>query len=153
MTLLSLPTASPWKLVVGPVARGGGALLLLLVGGLWATSPDPGAGARLGASSSSPRAGYRLTLMTDSLPNCYYGSAWNDGEVVLPHDASDGKTVTLTSRYDFEDGCTWEATEILTPNGAGYSYTYVEHHVACEEGATPAAACARSGIVRVAPND
>jgi hypothetical protein len=144
--LPAVPAASSWRVV-----RVGGVLLLLLFVGLWA-------GSRAGLWASSPHplslsGGYRLTLTTESLPNCYYGSAWNDGEVVLAHDASDGKTVTLTSRYDFEDGCTWEATETLTPDGAGYSYAYAERPVACTAGAMPAAACARVGSVRVTPHD
>jgi hypothetical protein len=94
---------------------------------------------------------YRLTLETRSNPICYYGSAWNDGDVFLSHDARDGRAVTLTSRYDFQDGCTWEAVERLTPNGSGYSYSYTERHVSCREGARPGIACARHGHVTVTP--
>ena len=90
-------------------------------------------------------------LDTTADPACVYGSAWNDGDVLLSHDASDGKTVHLTSRYDFRDGCTWEATETLTPSDAGYEYEYSEHVVECKRHATPGLACPRKGHVTVVP--
>jgi hypothetical protein len=143
MSLPSFLPFSTWKVVASPVVRVG---VALLVGGAVAASAAP-------ASRPTPLPnGYRLALATESAPNCYYGSAWNDGDVVLPHDASDGKAVTITSRYEFEDGCTWEATERLTPQGSGYAYEYVEHYVSCEDGAKPASACARRGAVSVSPN-
>ncbi len=58
--------------------------------------------------------------------------------------------MTLTSRYDFQDGCTWEAVETLTPNGrSGYTYDYAERYVSCRPGASPGIACARHGTVTV----
>jgi hypothetical protein len=145
MALPSFPTASAWKLVTRPAALVGAALL---AGGAlvaaWGPSALPAAG---------PPGSYRLALQVESDPVCYYGSAWNDGDVVLAHDASDGRTVTLTSRYDFEDGCTWEATEVLTPSGDEYTYEYTERVVACRPGARPATACARRGVVTVEAND
>jgi hypothetical protein len=143
MALHSFLTASAWKLVTRPVALVGGALL---AGGLALA----GLSAPTRAIDATPTA-YRLSLDTASDPICYYGSAWNDGDVFLSHDASDGRTVTLTSRYDFQDGCTWEATETLTPNGGGYSYEYSEHYVSCRPGASPGIACARHGAVTVTP--
>ena len=145
MALHSFLTASAWRVVTRPVTLVGGALL---AGGL-----------ALAGLSAGPRAGdqpvpaaYRLTLATDSNPICYYGSAWNDGDVFLSHDAGDGREVTLTSRYDFQDGCTWEAVERLTPDGAsGYRYDYSERYVSCREGARPGIACARHGRVTVTP--
>ena len=134
---------SAWRLVARPVALMGGALI---VGGLLAAS----VGGTPCASTSATS--YRLVLDTESDPACVYGSAWNDGDVVLPHDASDGRTVSLTSRYDFEDGCTWEATEVLTPSESGYDYEYTEHIVECKPDATPGLACPRKGHVTVVPN-
>lgn len=146
MALPAFLTTSAWKVVARPVVRWGGALLL---GGVFAAS--------VGSSSRptpAPASGYRLVLETESDPACYYGSAWNDGDVMLAHDASDGRTVTLTNRYDFEDGCTWEATEVLTPSsGEGYTYEYSERPVSCQDGATPAIACSRHGVVAVVPAD
>lgn len=139
MFLPSLPVASAWKLVTRPVLRLGAALLL---GGTLATS----------FTTTHTTGSYRLLLATDSDPACVYGSAWNDGDVLISHDASDGKVVTLTSRYDFEDGCTWEATETLTPEGRGYAYEYSEQVVSCQTGAIQGVACARRGHVAVVAN-
>jgi hypothetical protein len=129
-----------WRSFGRPVALVGGALL---IGGLLAAST------RSSPPPPPTSTSFRLVLDTESDPACVYGSAWNDGEVVLAHDASDGKTVTLTSRYDFADGCTWEAHEVLTPSGDGYAYEYNEHIVECTRGATPGIACPRRGHVTV----
>jgi hypothetical protein len=142
MALPSLLTSSAWKLVTRPVALVGGALL---AGGLLLMS----LGGECPVTDAQQQPVFRLALETRSSPVCYYGSAWNDGDVFLTHDASDGRVVTLTSRYDFVDGCTWEATETLTPSGDGYRYRYSERFVACRAGARPAAACARTGTVSV----
>lgn len=135
---------SAWRLVARRVLLVGGALV---VGGVLA--------AAVGGSPASlaPALGpsYRLVLDAESDPACVYGSAWNDGDVVMPHDASDGKVVRFTSRYDFQDGCTWEATEKLTPSESGYDYEYVEHIVECKRDATPGLACPRHGHVTVVP--
>jgi hypothetical protein len=142
--LRSALTLSAWRLVARPVVLVGGALLL---GGVLAAS----VGTREVALTPAGGA-YRLVLETTSDPQCVYGSAWNGGDVVLSHDASDGRTVTLTSRYDFADGCTWEATETLTPSESGYDYEYAEHIVECKKDATPGLACPRKGHVTVVPN-
>jgi hypothetical protein len=144
MALASLPFGvTAWKLVTRPVVKLGG---VLLAGGAlmlaWPSSPS---------TAPEPSGSYRLALQTESDAVCYYGSAWNDGDVVLSHDASDGRTVTLTSRYDFEDGCTWEVTEVLTPSGEQYAYEYTERVVACRPGARAATACTRTGVVTVSP--
>ncbi len=139
-------TLSAWRLVARPVALMGGALLL---GGVLAVSVGSSLTPLeppLGAQS------YRLILDTESDPACVYGSAWNDGDLIMPHDASDGKKVTLTSRYDFRDGCTWEATETLTPSEGGYDYQYTEHAVECQRDRRPGLACPRRGHVTVVPN-
>jgi hypothetical protein len=142
--LSSALSLSAWKLVARPVVRLGGALLL---GGVLAASVAPSPRAQPSAG------GYRLVLETTAQPGCYYGSAWNDGDVVLTHDASDGRTVTLTNRYDYADGCTWEASEVLTPDGDGYRYEYKEHIVECSAEAAVGIACPRVGHVTVVPND
>jgi hypothetical protein len=145
--LLRSPLAlSAWRLVARRVllvggALVGGAVLAVSIGG----SPASLAPA-LGGQS------YRLVLDTESDPACVYGSAWNDGDVVLPHDASDGKVVRFTSRYDFKDGCTWEATETLTPSESGYDYEYAEHAVECQRAKRPGLACPRHGHVTIVPS-
>ena len=93
MALHSFLTASAWKVVARPVALLGGALL---AGGLALAGLSGGPRA---IDATTPTA-YRLSLDTVSDPICYYGSAWNDGDVFLSHDASDGRPVTLTSRYE-----------------------------------------------------
>ncbi|MDB4966000.1 MAG: hypothetical protein JWN44_1689 [Myxococcales bacterium] len=144
--LRSALTLSAWRLVARPVVLTGGALLL---GGLFAASIGTREPCRATASAA---ASYRLVLETQTDPQCVYGSAWNGGDVVLSHDASDGRTVTLTSRYDFADGCTWEALEVLTPSGDGYAYSYEERAVECPPAATVGNACPRTGHVTVVPN-
>lgn len=141
MALPSFLLPSTWHVVASPVVALGGALL---AGGalLMAQAPIQ--------PVAAPTSAYRLSLRTESDRACYYGSAWNEGDVLLAHDAGDGRVVTLTGRYDFEDGCTWEVTEVLTPAGSGYAYSYSERPVACALGATPAPACSRSGTVDVA---
>ncbi|MCU1278229.1 MAG: hypothetical protein JWM53_1775 [bacterium] len=139
-------TLSAWKLVARPVVLMGGALLL---GGVLATSIG---GAPVSLAPAMDGQSFRLVLDTESNPACVYGSAWNDGDVIMPHDASDGKTVTLTSRYDFRDGCTWEATETLTPSEGGYDYEYKEHIVECRKNVRPGLACPRKGHVTVVPS-
>jgi hypothetical protein len=148
MFLRSGLTLSAWRLVARPVALLGGALL---VGGALAASVGT---APTSLEPAVAGQSYRLVLDTDaeSNPACVFGSAWNDGDVVLPHDASDGRTVTLTSRYDFIDGCTWEATETLTPADGGYAYAYKEHIVECRKSARQGLACERTGHVTVVPD-
>src|SRR5438309_7559682 len=104
MFLRSGLTLSAWRLVTRPVTLVGGALL---VGGLLAASVG-GSPASI-VPAATPQS-YRLVLDAEVTPPCVYGSAWNDGDVIMPHDASDGKTVRFTTRYDFL-GCTWESTE------------------------------------------
>jgi hypothetical protein len=84
---------------------------------------------------------------------CYWGTAWEpNATVLIDHDASDGRLVTFKTRYPFVDGCWWEGAEVLTPMADGrYSYTYSDHLVSCEEGAEPAEACTRSGVVTAVP--
>ena len=145
MFLRSGLTLSAWRLVARPVALMGGALL---VGGVLAATVG---GAPVSLAPAFDAQSYRLVLDTENDPACVYGSAWNDGDVVMPHDASDGKTVRFTTRYDFL-GCTWESTETLTPSESGYEYEYAEHIVECKKDATPGLACPRTGHVTVVPN-
>ena len=88
-----------------------------------------------------------LDLDAPSDPVCYYESAFNSGTVVLERSAVEGRPLHLTQRYQWLDGCTWEAEETLMPHGSLYSYSYEEHVVSCEVGATPARACERHGVV------
>ena len=88
-----------------------------------------------------------LDLDADSDPACYYESAFNGGAVVLERAAVEGRPLHLTQRYQWLDGCTWESEETLVPHGALFSYSYEEHVVSCEVGATPARACERHGVV------
>jgi hypothetical protein len=78
---------------------------------------------------------------------CYYESAFNDGTLRFDRSAIEGRPLHLTQRYQWLDGCTWEAEETLIPHGSLFAYSYNEHVVACEEGATPARACERHGVV------
>jgi len=143
MGLPSFLTPSTWQVVARPVVALGG---VLLAGGALLMAQVPAM-----RSLVTPTAAYRLTLHTTSDSTCYYGSAWNEGDVLIAHDAGDGHVLTLTGRYDFEDGCTWEATEILTPTHSGYAYSYSEQPISCAIGSRPARACSRVGTVDVAP--
>jgi hypothetical protein len=78
---------------------------------------------------------------------CYYESAFNSGTVVLERAAVEGRPLHLTQRYQWLDGCTWEAEETLVPHGSLFAYSYEEHVVSCEVGSTPARACERHGVV------
>jgi hypothetical protein len=146
MFLRSGLTLSAWRLVARPVTLVGGALL---AGGVLAASVG---GSLVSLEPAATPQSYRLVLDAEVHPPCVYGSAWADGDVVMPHDNSDGKTIRFTSRYDFQDGCTWEATETLTPSESGYDYDYKEHIVECKKHVTPGLACPRTGHVMVVPN-
>ena len=88
-----------------------------------------------------------LELDAPADPACYYESAFNGGTVVLERAAVEGRPLHLTQRYQWLDGCTWEAEETLVPHGSLFSYSYEEHVVSCDVGATPARACERHGVV------
>jgi hypothetical protein len=93
---------------------------------------------------------YRFTLHAPVQASTIYVSAWNDGEVYVDHDGSDGKTLTFTRRADEHDGCRWQGTEILTPIGPhAYVYSYDEKIISCEEDAHPFVRTPRRGIVTV----
>lgn len=93
---------------------------------------------------------YRLVLHAPSGPGYFYLSAWNDGDVFLPHDASDHKVVTLVRRGDEHDGCSWMGTEKLVPLGArAYAYSYEETILSCRPDANPFRKTPRTGIVTV----
>ena len=100
---------------------------------------------------AAPIAIDRWVLDAQRDPHCYYGSSWNDGDLMMPH-AQHDETVRFLHRYNFEDGCTWEAVETLTPDGhGGYTYQYDEEPVSCVEGAEPNPACPLTGAVHVLP--
>lgn len=88
-----------------------------------------------------------LDLDATNDPACYYESAFNSGTVVLERAAVEGRPLHLTQRYQWLDGCTWEAEETLVPHGSLFAYSYEEHVVSCDVGATPARACERHGVV------
>jgi hypothetical protein len=88
-----------------------------------------------------------LDLDTPADPSCYFESAFSGGTVVLERSAVEGRPLHFTQRYQWMDGCTWEVQETLMPHGSLYSYSYEEHVVSCEIGATPLRACERHGVV------
>ena len=95
----------------------------------------------------------RWVLDAQRDPNCYYGSAWNDGDVVMPTGAHD-QQVRFVHVYTFEDDCTWRGVETLTPDGhGGYKYRYDDVLVSCSPGATPAPQCPLEGSVHVVSVD
>jgi hypothetical protein len=97
---------------------------------------------------------YRFTLHAPEQPRTLYISAWNDGDVFVDHDGSDGKTLTFTRRADEHDGCRWQGTETLTPIGArAYLYSYDEKILSCEADARPFERTPRRGIVTVEKMD
>ncbi len=120
----------------------------ILLGGLALLSVPLVAAHRCHGDIPPPAAGIvALELDASSDPACYYESAFNGGDVVLERAAVEGRPLHLTQRYQWLDGCTWEAEETLVPHGALFSYSYEEHVVSCEVGAAPARACERHGVV------
>ncbi len=86
-------------------------------------------------------------------PGVYF-SAWNDGDVIADHDASDGKPVTYVRKFYWWDGCTWEARDVLKPVGSDkYTYVYQEGPVSCPDGAVADPSVRRSGAVTVHTTD
>ncbi len=122
------------------VVMGGLALLALPTVGVLMTRHCP-------ADVELQSAAVALDLDAPSDPACYYESAFSSGTVVLPRSAVEGHPMHLTQRYQWLDGCTWEAQETLVPHGALFSYSYEERVVSCEVGAVPARACERRGVV------
>jgi hypothetical protein len=93
---------------------------------------------------------YRFTLHAPERDRTIWISAWNDGDVYLSHDGSDGKKIVLTRTADEHDGCRWKGTETLTPLGAhAYLYEYEDEMLACEEDAEPFRVTPRRGVVTV----
>ena len=93
---------------------------------------------------------YRFTLHAPQPPSTIFVSAWNEGDVFVNHDGSDGKTITFTRRADEHDGCRWQGTETLRPIGAhAYLYEYAEKILGCEPDAHPFVVTPRRGIVTV----
>jgi hypothetical protein len=95
--------------------------------------------------------GLELEVEEETSPTCYYGSVFNVGELYA--DQCPGSRTVWQQEYDFEDGCTWRATETLLPDGDGFRYSYSEEVASCEPGATPAEACSRTGRVHRHPVD
>jgi hypothetical protein len=122
------------------VVLGGLALLALPVLGMVSLGHCP-------AEAAARSAVVALDLDATNDPACYYESAFNSGTVVLERAAVEGRPLHLTQRYQWLDGCTWEAEETLVPHGSLFAYSYEEHVVSCDVGATPARACERHGVV------
>ena len=98
---------------------------------------------------------FRLDLHVPDQGGIYF-SAWGNDEVITDHDGSDGQVVKYRRHYVWSDGCTWEATETLTPKSADrYAYTYRETPLSCPKGSTAAtgAVTPRDGHVTVHPID
>jgi hypothetical protein len=103
---------------------------------------------------------YRLELTVPEQHGIYF-SAWSDPngkltDAILDHDGSDGKTVTFIRWFVWYDGCTWEASETITPTAADkYDYKYRERAISCPAGLTsdPNAETPRDGKVKVFPTD
>jgi hypothetical protein len=130
-----------WRSIVG-----GAGLLVIVAAGLASLSP-----CRIANRSRPPRS-YRLVLDAPSDPSCFYATTFEEGPFIVSHDGSDGRSVHFSRQYEWRDGCTWEAREALSPQGAAlYSYSYAERAVACPPGAAPARACPRVGVVTVEP--
>jgi len=97
---------------------------------------------------------FRLELHLEHEQPGEYFSAWNDGDVISDHDASDGKPVTYLRKFYWWDGCQWEARDVLTPVAADkYSYVYKEGPVSCPDGAVADGSVRRNGFVTVHPTD
>ncbi|HEX2573658.1 MAG TPA: hypothetical protein VH877_29175 [Polyangia bacterium] len=135
MSLNRSPLLAPR--VAGPILG----ISLLLIGGAVA----------LRGQTPPSAAAYRLYLSAPEDPRCYYGSAWNEGPVVSTKDPRSGRT-SYVRKFQFVDGCYWQATETLVPmdNGTVF-YDYEEHVLSCNPGAVPAATCPRQGFVTVEP--
>ena len=103
---------------------------------------------------------YKLVLTVPDQAGIYF-SAWVDDnnkqtEAVLDHDGSNGKQVRFVRWFVWYDGCTWEASETITPTAADkYDYAYREVPLSCPDGTShdPNAATPRDGKVVVFPTD
>src|SRR5262245_44195021 len=112
--MINFVTAPAPRLLLPLVLLGGGVL------SAWSLRPER-------RPEPVPATAFRLTLseVTQS-PGCAWGSAWNEGDVVLAADEA-GDQVTLHRTFRFVDLCTWQATEVLEriPGGGGtYNYRY-----------------------------
>jgi hypothetical protein len=122
-----------------PVVLAGGAALAL--GALFIPQAPP------------PSGMYRLVLHAPD-PGDFYVSAWSEGDVLVAHDARDGKPLTFTRRAEEHDGCNWLGTERLVPIAPRvYHYSYEETILSCRPDAFPFRKTPRNGIVTVEPFD
>jgi hypothetical protein len=114
----------------------------------------------LAGSESSPDRGlrpeverFRLSLTVPRQAGIYF-SAWADRDAVIAHDGSNGKQVRFIRWFVWYDGCTWEASETLTPTARDkYDYAYRERPLSCPKGTShdPGAPTPRDGKVTVHP--
>ena len=98
---------------------------------------------------------FRLELKVPDQAGIYF-SAWADSDAVIAHDGSNGKVVQFIRWFVWFDGCTWEASETITPTAADrYDYAYRERPISCPAGtsADPNAPTPRDGKVKVFPTD
>jgi hypothetical protein len=93
----------------------------------------------------------RWVLHAHADPDCVYGSAWNDGDLLMPRSARAQRTIRFVHQYVHIDGCIWQGIETLTAEAGGYFYEYREHPLSCIEDAEPARACPLTGHVTFAP--
>jgi hypothetical protein len=104
---------------------------------------------------SAPARSERLSLTIEDegdIPGCYFGSRFNDGDILVSGlDIS--RPIVWQTEFDFSDGCRWQSTETLTPQGYGYGYSYSERPISCNGRRWPAPACTRAGRVLVTPID
>ncbi|HEX4421932.1 MAG TPA: hypothetical protein VH165_28665 [Kofleriaceae bacterium] len=114
-------------------------------------------GSQAHPSRPDPETGkFRLALeITGGSRGGTFFSAWTDNQdVITDKDASDQQTVTYHRRYIWLEGCTWDASETLTPiDATHYTYQYRENPVSCPDGARAAveAVTPRDGKVTVHP--
>jgi hypothetical protein len=94
----------------------------------------------------------RWVLDADRDPRCYYGSSWNDGDLMMRRHAL--SATSFVHQFPFEDGCTWQSVETLVPDGPNhFRYQYDEQPISCSEGAVASQACPLSGSVVVIPEE
>jgi hypothetical protein len=95
---------------------------------------------------------FRLELVVLASQHGTYVSAWNPGDVISDHDASDKRPVTYHRAFHWFDDCEWESIEELVPTAADhYASNYREHAVSCPDGGSPDNSMQRSGTITVIP--
>jgi hypothetical protein len=112
------------------------------------------AGANPKAPEKAPAAKRFLLKLQVPVQSGIYHSAWADGDVVTDHDGSDGRTIVYFRKYNWYDGCTWEASETLKPIAKDkYDYQYREVPIECPKDRAPDlnSVTPRDGVATVHP--